>query len=62
MRERKIRAAIEEVFRRTHGREMTPAERRMFGLPEKSEDSSQENEKSLPPEQNSRNHNNKRKA
>ena len=29
---RKIREAIESVFRRTHGREMTPEERRLFGL------------------------------
>lgn len=29
---RKIREAIESVFRRTHGREMTPEERRLFGI------------------------------
>ena len=32
MRERKLRDAIESVFRRTHGRDMTADERRLFGL------------------------------
>ena len=30
--DRKLQAAIESVFRLTHGREMTPEERRLFGL------------------------------
>lgn len=29
---RKLSAAIESVFRLTHGREMTPDERRLFGI------------------------------
>jgi hypothetical protein len=32
LQERRLRAAIESVFRRTHGREMTEDERRLFGL------------------------------
>ena len=35
LRERKLRAAIEDVFRRTHGREMTAEERLLFGIPER---------------------------
>ena len=30
--DRKLQAAIESVFRLTHGREMTPRERRLFGI------------------------------
>ena len=35
LQERRLRAAIESVFRRTHGRDMTSEERRLFGLTQK---------------------------
>lgn len=41
MRERKVRDAIESVFRRTHGRDMTAEERRLFGLSVKSDGNAQ---------------------
>lgn len=41
MRERKLRDAIESVFRRTHGRDMTAEERRLFGLAVKGDGNSQ---------------------
>jgi hypothetical protein len=41
MRERKVRDAIESVFRRTHGRDMTAEERRLFGLTPKNNGNSQ---------------------
>ena len=34
-RKRKLNAAIESVFRLTHGREMTADERRLFGVSER---------------------------
>jgi hypothetical protein len=39
---RKLQAAIESVFRRTHNREMTVEERRIFGMAKRQVDSSRD--------------------
>jgi len=44
--DRKLQAAIESVFRLTHGREMTPEERRAFGVAGRREQGSHANQNS----------------